>query len=61
MGECGLDLFGLGWGPMAGSCEHCYELLGCMKGRQFLELKKKIFYRISCCNMNTFLGIISWC
>jgi hypothetical protein len=38
MGECGLDLFGFGWGPMAGSCEHCYELLGSMKGGQFLDL-----------------------
>jgi hypothetical protein len=35
MEECGLDLFGLGQRPVAGSYEHGNEHLGSIKGREF--------------------------
>jgi hypothetical protein len=37
MGKCGLDAFGLGYGPMAGSCEHSNEPLYSIKGEEFLD------------------------
>jgi hypothetical protein len=33
---CGLDAFGSGQGPMAGSCECCNEPYGSIKGGAFL-------------------------
>jgi len=32
VGRCGLDSYGSGQGPVAGSCEHGNELLGSIKG-----------------------------
>jgi hypothetical protein len=32
----GLDVSGSGWGQVSGSCEHCNETLGSIKGREFL-------------------------
>jgi hypothetical protein len=34
---CGLDLFGSGRGPVAGSCESGNELLGFIKDGEFLD------------------------
>jgi hypothetical protein len=34
---CGLDSSGSGQRPMAGSCEHGYELTGSIKGGRFLD------------------------
>jgi hypothetical protein len=36
MGECGLDSCVLGYGPVAGSCEHGNELSGSIKAGNFL-------------------------
>jgi hypothetical protein len=35
MGICGLGSSGLGYGPVAGSCEHSDEPLGAIKGGEF--------------------------
>jgi hypothetical protein len=32
MGRCGMTVSGSGQGPVAGSCEHCNEPLGSIKG-----------------------------
>jgi hypothetical protein len=37
VGRCGLDVAGSGQGPMAGSCEHCNETSGFVKGGEFLD------------------------
>jgi hypothetical protein len=37
VGDCGLDLSGLGWGPVAGSCEHGNEPSGPTKVREFVD------------------------
>jgi hypothetical protein len=34
---CGLDSFGSGQGPVAGSCEHGDELSCSIKGGEFLD------------------------
>jgi len=36
--DCGLDSTGLGWGYVAGSCEHCDERWISRKGEKFLDL-----------------------
>jgi hypothetical protein len=35
--ECGLDSSGLGWDPLARSCEHDDESSGSTKGGEFLD------------------------
>jgi hypothetical protein len=37
MGWCGLDSSGLGYGQVAGSCEHGDEPSGSIKGGEFLD------------------------
>jgi hypothetical protein len=37
MGSCGLYSSGPGWGPVTGCCEHGDELLGSIKGGEFLD------------------------
>jgi hypothetical protein len=37
MGRCGLDSSGSGWVPVTGSFEHDDELLGSIKGGEFLD------------------------
>jgi hypothetical protein len=34
---CGLDMSGLGQGPLVGFCEHSNESSGSIRGREFLE------------------------
>jgi hypothetical protein len=40
---CGLDLFGLGYGPVASTSEHSYEPLGFIIGGEFLDQLIKNF------------------
>jgi hypothetical protein len=35
--RCGENAWGLGWGPVAGSCEHGNELSGPIKSGEFFE------------------------
>jgi hypothetical protein len=37
VGRCGLDASGSGYGPVAGSCEHCNEPSDSTKGKEFLD------------------------
>jgi hypothetical protein len=37
VGRCGLDASGSGYEPVMGSCEHCNELSGSIKGGEFLD------------------------
>jgi len=37
VGNCGLDSYGSEQRPMAGSCDHCSEPSGSMKGGEFLD------------------------
>jgi hypothetical protein len=37
VGRCGLEAFGLGYGPVAGFCEHDDEPWGSIKGVEFLD------------------------
>jgi hypothetical protein len=37
VGSCGLDLSDSRQGPGVGSCEYSNELLGCIRGREFLN------------------------
>jgi hypothetical protein len=37
VGRCWLDLYGSGYGPVAGSCEHNNDLSGSIKGGEFLD------------------------
>jgi hypothetical protein len=48
MVECGLDSFGKGQGPVAGSCEHVNEPSGYVKCEEFLaELSDYSFTRMA--------------
>jgi hypothetical protein len=37
MGGCGLNAYGSGKGPVAGSCEQGNEILSSIKGREFTD------------------------